>query len=226
LEALSQRRKEAKKRDDADAPESEDEGAGDESKIETHSIAVADKSTKGAREAKGEDDDVEDAALQADPEAKKVRDWRHKLQKAFLSKAGAIVSEMPAADQVFKAAEDYQGYTIEYLQFSKIGKLMRKIATAPDIPRDDEFNFRQRAQALVTRWQDQLQGNAASASSAGPKTNGDVVPSTTEQVDVEMKDAPAPAVNGTEKPAESAPPVEAPSIEVAPAPAAATEVSA
>ena len=38
------------------------------------------------------------------------------------------------------------------LQYSKIGKIMRRIATAETMPHDDEFHFRSRAQALVTKW--------------------------------------------------------------------------
>ena len=39
-------------------------------------------------------------------------------------------------------------------QFSKIGKVMRLVAAlAPEaVPRDDEFRFRARAQAMLGRW--------------------------------------------------------------------------
>ena len=39
-------------------------------------------------------------------------------------------------------------------QFSKIGKVMRHIAALPDAkaPRDGEFKFRERADALVKKW--------------------------------------------------------------------------
>ncbi|KAK7440827.1 hypothetical protein VKT23_016905 [Stygiomarasmius scandens] len=56
---------------------------------------------------------------------------------------------MPAMDQLFTAIESYDKMNIEYLQFSKIGGVMRHI-TALDIkkvPEDDEFKFQERAKA-------------------------------------------------------------------------------
>lgn len=35
------------------------------------------------------------------------------------------------------------------VQISKIGKVMRKIAALPEIPREEEFKFKQRAHALI-----------------------------------------------------------------------------
>ncbi|KZO98801.1 Tudor/PWWP/MBT [Calocera viscosa TUFC12733] len=203
LEQLSKKRT-SKTKKSADTVESEDDGAADESKVET-SHAAAEKPSKPAKPVKGDgDDEAEDKTLYNDPEAMKVKEWRHKLQKAFLGKAGPTATEMPSADQQLKAVEDYQGYTIEYLQFSKIGKVMRKIAGLGEVPRDDEFHFRNRASALVTRWQDQLSG------SVPPKANGSAeaaeagdtseVPAKTEDVETKQE---VPAVNGAEeKPAE------------------------
>ncbi len=90
-------------------------------------------------------DDLADP-LANDPEAKRIKEWRHKLQRAFLSKtlptaevglgagprvrmgaradaaAHARPQEMPTYDELFKTIESYDGMTIEYLQHSKIGK--------------------------------------------------------------------------------------------------------
>ncbi|KAG5640837.1 hypothetical protein DXG03_006877 [Asterophora parasitica] len=107
-----------------------------------------------------EDAEGEDAAkLNEDPEANKVRDWRHRLQKAFLSnKATPDDADMPNLDALFTTVESYDSMTVAHLQFSKIGKVMRHITLLkPDrLPRDAEFRFRDRAQALVERWQTQL----------------------------------------------------------------------
>ncbi|EJU04155.1 Tudor/PWWP/MBT [Dacryopinax primogenitus] len=183
LEQLSKRRKSDSKKS-ADTVESEDDGAADESKVEP-SHTAPEKAVKAAKPPKGADgeDEGEDHALSHDPEAMKVKDWRHKLQKAFLGKIGPTPADMPSADQQLKAVEEYQGYTIEYLQFSKIGKVMRKIAGLTEVPRDDEFHFKDRAAALVSRWQDQLSG-------AVPKVNGlETLEEPAKTEDVEMKDA-------------------------------------
>jgi len=52
-------------------------------------------------------------------------------------------------------------------QYTKIGKVMRHIATADidKVPRDAEFQFKDRAQALVNKWHVTMQSN-------GEKTNG------------------------------------------------------
>ncbi|KAI0929805.1 hypothetical protein AcV5_006673 [Taiwanofungus camphoratus] len=150
---------------------------------------------KAKRDKEGEDEI--DSALASDPEASKVRDWRHKLQKAFLnSKALPKDEDMPALDQLFTTVETYENMNIQYLSFSKIGKVMRHIhALTPDkVPRDEEFKFRERAKALVDKWHDILNANkpngattdgakatangtspsakAADAADAGVTTNG------------------------------------------------------
>ncbi|KAF6745265.1 hypothetical protein DFP72DRAFT_974406, partial [Ephemerocybe angulata] len=90
-----------------------------------------------------------------DPEAVQVRDWRHKLQKMFLGKVLPKDEGMPEIDELFRTVEAKEDITIEQLQFSKIGKVMRHIAALPagKVPRDAEFRFRERARALVERWQ-------------------------------------------------------------------------
>lgn len=56
--------------------------------------------------------------LANDPEAKKVKDWRHKLQKAFLSKSLPSAEEMDSYDELFKTIEAYEGMTVDYLAVS------------------------------------------------------------------------------------------------------------
>ncbi|KAJ7511050.1 hypothetical protein B0H11DRAFT_866205 [Mycena galericulata] len=63
------------------------------------------------------------------PEALKVHEWRHKLQKTFLSSNKSLPKEdeMPAVDTLFTTVEGYLNMNIDYLTFSKIGKVMRHI---------------------------------------------------------------------------------------------------
>ncbi|KAJ6553308.1 hypothetical protein B0H19DRAFT_1156151 [Mycena capillaripes] len=121
------------------------------------------------------------AKLESDPEALKVREWRHKLQKTLLGSNKALPKEeeMPAIDALFTTIEGYQTMSIEYLtvrsrcfsaqlrlcseciQFSKIGKVMRHINLLEPgkVPRDDEYKFRDRAKALVEKWHGILNAN-------------------------------------------------------------------
>ena len=59
---------------------------------------------------------------------------------------------------------------IDDLQYSKIGKVMRHIHLQPPdlVPRDEEFQFRSRAKALVDKWHVIL----SAYKEAGPGSNG------------------------------------------------------
>ncbi|KAF8599888.1 hypothetical protein BDV93DRAFT_559880 [Ceratobasidium sp. AG-I] len=92
-------------------------------------------------------------AMANDPEAAKVKEWRHKLQRAFLAETTPSLEKMPGMDAVFTAIEQYNKMTAEYLFYSKIDKVMRHIIKLTNIPSDDQYHFRQRAQSLIIRWQ-------------------------------------------------------------------------
>ncbi|KAI9061701.1 hypothetical protein FKP32DRAFT_1594220 [Trametes sanguinea] len=152
--------------------ESEDEGGADDGEREGSGPSKR-SSPPPAKKAKRDKDEDGDSPLLHDPEALKVREWRHRLQKAFLnSKAPPKEEDMPGLDQLFSTVESYDNMTIEYLTFSKIGKVMRHIyALSEDkVPRDDEFKFRERAKVLVDKWHDVLKANGAPESK--PATNG------------------------------------------------------
>ena len=59
---------------------------------------------------------------------------------------------MPICDEVFKHLEDYDEMTAEHLHFTKIAKVMRHIGNRVGIPRQEEFQFQERAKILVMRW--------------------------------------------------------------------------
>ncbi|OAX41133.1 Tudor/PWWP/MBT [Rhizopogon vinicolor AM-OR11-026] len=137
--------------------ESEDDG---EPEAEAEEDEEAGSSAKAApppsKKPKREKEEDIDPALEQDTEAKKVREWRHKLQKALLGNKGMPpAEEMPALDQLFTTIENYDHPNlIQYLSFSKIGKVMRHIAalSTEKVPRDDEFKFRTRAKSMVDKW--------------------------------------------------------------------------
>lgn len=104
-------------------------------------------------EEKAEPEIERTSLLTVDPATKRVREWRHKLQRAFLNKDGVIVaSELDTHDATFKTVEAYTEMTADQLKATKIGKVMKRINQLTDIPRDDEFKFRERAGALMARW--------------------------------------------------------------------------
>ncbi|KAJ2912372.1 hypothetical protein MD484_g8036, partial [Candolleomyces efflorescens] len=166
----SAKRNGASAKSKATVVESEDEGdhhARSASGAEDNGGSSSKKAGGSPPPAKKAKKDSEGDEGKDDPESVKVRDWRHKLQKTFLSgKAPPKDEDMPDLDKLFKTVEDCENITIEQLQFSKIGKVMRHIAalTESQVPRDGEYKFRERAKGLVERWQGIL------SASKGPTT--------------------------------------------------------
>jgi len=152
--------------EDEGGPEAEDEDEGPSKK------PVSPVAKKAKRDKAGDDD-----ALEGDEEAKRVREWRHKLQKVFLTqKSAPKPDDMPQMDELFTSVEQYGNMTIQYLSFSKIGKVMRHIAALSEdkVPRNDEYDFLARAQTLVDRWHDILNHNKPKNGTDRAKTeNGD-----------------------------------------------------
>ncbi|KAH9059016.1 hypothetical protein EDB87DRAFT_1675247 [Lactarius vividus] len=168
------------------------------------SKALVESEDDGAAEADGDDDDdagpskraasppaakkpkKDDDPLASDPEAVRVRDWRHKLQKTFLNDKGTgpKPEEMPACNELFTAIEQYDKMNIHYLSYSKIGKVMRHIHLQPSdkIPRDDEFHFRTRAKALVDKWHVILSANKE----AGPGCKRPTAPSKADKAEEDV----------------------------------------
>ncbi|ETW81208.1 hypothetical protein HETIRDRAFT_319450 [Heterobasidion irregulare TC 32-1] len=138
---------------------------------------------KPAAGAKGKKNGAKSKAMvesedEADPEAVKVREWRHRLQKTFLTDGKDPKPEdMPACDELFTAIEQYEKMNIHYLLFSKIGKVMRHIymQTPEKIPRDDDFHFRDRANVLVEKWHALMNANKDSVENGTAKVNGAVI---------------------------------------------------
>ncbi|KAG9095487.1 hypothetical protein FRC07_011095 [Ceratobasidium sp. 392] len=61
---------------------------------------------------------------------------------------------------LFTTVEQYDLMTAEYLRYSKIGKVMRRIAYPSSMfPNHNAYGFTERAQVLVAKWQ-QLMGTA------------------------------------------------------------------
>ncbi|KAI3599218.1 hypothetical protein WG66_013408 [Moniliophthora roreri] len=161
--------------------ESEDEVGADGADAAGTSKKAGSPPAKKAKKGEGEESSN-------DPEANKVREWRHRLQKTFLSNKGPPKeTDMPAMNELFTQIETYEQMTVHQLSFSKIGKVMRHIAALDTnkspIPREDEFRFRERAKVLVDKWHSILGSkegkekengvNGVDANGAAHTTNGD-----------------------------------------------------
>ncbi|EST08478.1 PWWP domain protein [Kalmanozyma brasiliensis GHG001] len=161
--------------------------------------------SKAAAAAAANGDDKEE---HLDPETKKVKEWRHKVQKVFLGKEGTIhADDMPGADATFKTVEEYDGMTAEHLRTTKIGKVMKRVMQLSDIPRDDEFHFKERAEKLCAKWGAIMAGGDAAPKEEGAsgevKENGDAA-AHAEPTEPKSEPEAAAAPPAAEAPAESA----------------------
>ncbi|KAK0209346.1 hypothetical protein DFS33DRAFT_1380819 [Desarmillaria ectypa] len=174
-EAPVKNKKGGKKKDNV---ESEDNGEAEED-VGTSKNGTSPPPVKKAKRGK---DEHEKCDVAKDPEALKVREWRHGLQKTFSTNKGDPKEEdMPDMDVLFNTVEAYHhplphsksflpslifeghlvvGSSILSL-FSKIAKFMRHIAALAEekIPNDNKYKFHGRAKALVDRWQQVLNAN-------------------------------------------------------------------
>ncbi|KAA1475097.1 hypothetical protein DENSPDRAFT_783049 [Dentipellis sp. KUC8613] len=224
--------------------ESEDDGERGEAEGDDAEDAGPSKQTSPppAKKVKREKDDD---PMASDPEAVKVKDWRTKLQKTFLNEHKEPKPEdMPTCDELFTTIEKYDKMNLSYLSYSKIGKVMRHIYLQPaeKIPRDEEFQFRERARVLINKWQailnaaKEAEGGAPAANGNGTaKKEADAAPAPAApaaDTDTKMEDAPAAAVPAPAAPAKEPvqPPTEDAKMDTeepaaAPAPAAAPETN-
>ncbi|KAJ7061370.1 hypothetical protein C8F01DRAFT_1083550 [Mycena amicta] len=97
-------------------------------------------------------------------EAIKIERWRRQLQAAFLTPEGLNEEDVPAMDELFDVLHTYSGMTLDYLLASKLAKVVRGIRFLEPqrLPFPDKFAFRQRANALIRKWQELVPGANAS----------------------------------------------------------------
>ncbi|AFR97015.1 hypothetical protein C343_05147 [Cryptococcus neoformans C23] len=159
VKAGKRKRDEPKKKKAAAAKKEEEPKS---KKAKAAAASKAGDKKKTVSKAEGDED-----PLASNPECVKVKDWRHKLQKAFLGESMPAESEMPHWNEVFESIETYDSMTIEALQYSKIGKVMKKIMGLTTIPLNDKYEFTKRAGKLMHQWQEFID-----AANRGPVTNG------------------------------------------------------
>ncbi|KAJ7054827.1 hypothetical protein C8F01DRAFT_1259251 [Mycena amicta] len=101
--------------------------------------------------------------LDENEDATKLAQWRYDIQVAIFphdNRRPLYSKLMGRAGETFALLDSFEGMTIEYIAYSKLLKLMKRISEAePErLPRDTEFHFRQRAAAFVEKWEAMLDG--------------------------------------------------------------------
>lgn len=89
---------------------------------------------------------------------------RHKLQKGFISRElPPAEEEMTAMSGYFSKLEKHTDLEVSIIRATKINKVLKMIVKLSSIPRDEEFQFRQRAINILSKWK-----NVLDADTTGP----------------------------------------------------------
>jgi len=119
---------------------------------------------------------------------------RHKLQKGLCSKENPpTADEMPSMVDHLNALETFQDLEPSIIRETKAAKLL-KVILRTDIPRDDEFKFKERCQKLLAGWTSILAGDDVKRDN----TNGVTKEETKENTKDDAKDLPV-LTNGDKK---------------------------
>jgi hypothetical protein len=100
---------------------------------------------------------------------KEVLYLRHKLQRGLLTRdQQPQESEMKQMSEFITMLENMQELEVSIIRATKINKVLKAILKLDSIPREDDFKFRARSQALLDRWNKLM----ASDSTPAQPTNG------------------------------------------------------
>jgi hypothetical protein len=135
----------------------------------------------------------------------------------------------------FNKLEKLGDLEVSIIRETKIHKVLRMILKLPNIPRDEEFNFRKRALDVLSKWKNVLDGDRGTpsqekekdekpkANGVGKEKEGTETPSKTEKEDDTKLDSPeqdTPMPDADEKKTEEAPaPAKSDADKAAPEPA-------
>lgn len=115
---------------------------------------------------------------------------RHRLQKGFVSREGLPKDdEMPQMNDYFNMVETSPDIDAAIIRDTKIHKVLKAILKMETIPRDDEFHFKDRSQALLASWNALLEGPETKV----PATNGEAEGNKKDIEKDEKKDEETPA---------------------------------
>lgn len=126
-----------------------------------------------------------------------VKYCRHKLQRGLLTRDNVPSDEEVRVMSVYlEKLEDYTELEASIIRGTKIHKVLKAMLKLQSIPRDEEYSFKQRAHALLAKWNRVLSDNpSAGEDSAEPAatngeavTNGEAKPAAEDDKNDEKKD--------------------------------------
>ncbi|KAF5675027.1 PWWP domain-containing protein [Fusarium heterosporum] len=124
-----------------------------------------DKKTEGAKKAKMTPEE------RRHHKEKEVLYLRHKLQRGLLTRDQQPQEpEMEQMSEYVTMLEKLKDLEVSIIRATKINKVLKAILKLESIPREDEFNFKDRSQVLLDKWNKLLATETAAP--AGETTNG------------------------------------------------------
>lgn len=142
------------------------------------------KATKKTKKPAAKEESVERVQTPKEPEMsaedrferkkKEVLFLRHKLQKGLLTRdQQPKEEEMKMMSDYLTKLEGFPDLETEIIRLTKINKVLKAILKLDNIPKEEEFQFKPRSQALLTEWNKTLAADEPAPTSAGPEeTNG------------------------------------------------------
>lgn len=92
---------------------------------------------------------------------------RHKLQRGLLTREQQPrEDEMEAMSSFITILENFQDLDVSIIRGTKINKVFKAILKLDSIPREEDFNFKKRSQALLDKWNKLLASDSAPANTA------------------------------------------------------------
>jgi hypothetical protein len=166
------------------------------------------KAKAGSETVEAETTEVEEKPMteaeRREKQEKSVLYLRHRLQKGFLSRDQAPKEEeMANMSSYLKQLEEIEGLEAGVIRNTKVHKVLRAIIKLESIPKDSEYQFKERSTKLLAVWQTVL---AADADSTGDAAAPAPAPATNGVKHDEKKDE-ADASKSTEEPKDTAPEV-------------------
>ncbi|XP_044714924.1 PWWP domain-containing protein [Hirsutella rhossiliensis] len=102
---------------------------------------------------------------------KEVLYLRHKLQRGLLTREQQPrEDEMKSMSDYISVLENFVDLEVSIIRATKINKVLKAILKLESVPREEEFEFKKRSQALLDKWNKLLAGDASGPPSA--TTNG------------------------------------------------------
>lgn len=106
---------------------------------------------------------------------KEVLYLRYKLQRGLLSKESPPKEEdMKQMSDFVTMLENFPDLEVSIIRDTRINKVLKQVLKLPSIPRESEFNFKSRSQALLDKWNKVMatDGTPTEANAAANGVNG------------------------------------------------------